>query len=133
WVGRAIGVLTLTPYDFWRRTHAAHHAHSGNLDRRGMGDIDTLTVQEYLALSRWGRLRYRAYRHPLVMFGLGPAYLFLLQHRLPVGLMRGAGWVPWASTMGTNAAILAAAGAVIWFAGFWPFLLIHLPVTVIGA
>ena len=59
WVGRVIGVLTLTPYDFWRRTHAVHHATSGNLDRRGMGDIDTLTVGEYLSLSRWGRLRYR--------------------------------------------------------------------------
>src|SRR5207247_6001514 len=53
WVGRIIGVLTLTPYDFWRRTHAIHHASSGNLDRRGIGDIDTLTVQEYLAHSRW--------------------------------------------------------------------------------
>ena len=72
WVGRVIGVLTLTPYDFWRRTHAVHHATSGNLDRRGIGDIDTLTVREYLALSPWGRLRYRVYRHPLVMFGVGP-------------------------------------------------------------
>jgi len=53
WVGRAIGVLTLTPYDLWRRTHAVHHSTSGNLDRRGMGDIDTLTVREYMALSRW--------------------------------------------------------------------------------
>jgi acyl-lipid omega-6 desaturase (Delta-12 desaturase) len=132
WVGRVIGVLTLTPYDFWRSTHAEHHAHSGNLDRRGMGDIDTLTVREYLALSRLGRLRYRAYRHPLVMFGLGPAYLFLLQHRLPVGMMRG-GWAPWLSTMGTNAAIAAAAAIVIWFVGIGPFLLIHLPITVIGA
>src|SRR6476619_5350273 len=60
WVGRVLGVLTLTPYDFWRRTHAIHHASSGNLDQRGIGDIDTLTVREYLALSRWGRLRYRA-------------------------------------------------------------------------
>ncbi len=78
----------MTPYDFWRRTHAIHHATSGNLDRRGIGDVDTLTVREYYARSRWGRLKYRLYRHPLVMFGFGPAYLFLLQHRLPVGLMR---------------------------------------------
>src|SRR5439155_5326714 len=56
WIGRAIGVLTLTPYDFWRHTHAVHHASSGNLSRRGMGDIDTLTVREYLALPWWGRL-----------------------------------------------------------------------------
>ena len=59
WVGRAISVVTLTPYDFWRRSHAIHHASSGNLDQRGIGDIDTLTVREYLALSRWGRLRYQ--------------------------------------------------------------------------
>src|SRR5579872_779176 len=74
WVGRVIGVVTMTPYDSWRRTHAIHHATSGNLDQRGIGDVDTLTVREYLSLSRLGRLRYRLYRHPLVMFGLGPAY-----------------------------------------------------------
>src|SRR3546814_12737213 len=77
WVGRAIGVLTLTPYDAWRRAHAMHHAGAGNLARRSIGDIDTLTIDEYRALSFWGRLRYRLYRHPLVMFGIGPAYLFL--------------------------------------------------------
>ena len=106
WVGRVIGVLTLTPYDFWRRTHAVHHATSGNLDRRGTGDIDTLTVQEYLALSRWRRLAYRIYRNPIIMFGLGPAFLFIVQHRLPFGLMR-AGWQPWLSVMATNVAIAA--------------------------
>ena len=57
WIGRALGVLTLTPYDFWKRTHAVHHASRGNLDRRGIGDIDTLTVREYLALPRWRRLQ----------------------------------------------------------------------------
>ncbi|HEX4409469.1 MAG TPA: fatty acid desaturase [Xanthobacteraceae bacterium] len=132
WLGRAIGVFTLTPYDLWRRTHAAHHASSGNLDRRGMGDIDTLTVGEYLSRSRWGRLRYRLYRHPLVMFGVGPAYLFFLQQRLPVGMMRG-GWKPWLSTMGTNAAIVLAAAVMIWAIGLGPFLLVHLPIMFIGA
>ena len=117
WVGRVIGVLTLTPYDFWRRTHAIHHASSGHLERRGIGDIDTLTVREYQALSRWGRLRYRIYRHPVVMFGIGPAYLFMLQHRLPVGLMRGNGWTPWISTMATNLAIAAIVATLIWFIG----------------
>ena len=107
WVGRAIGVATLTPYDYWKRTHAAHHASSGNLDRRGMGDINTITVREYLAMNWRGRLGYRLYRHPAVMFGLGPAYLFILQHRAPLGLMRGAGWRPWISTMATNAGIAA--------------------------
>jgi omega-6 fatty acid desaturase (delta-12 desaturase) len=132
WVGRVIGVLTLTPYDFWRRTHAVHHASSGNLDRRGIGDIDTLTMREYLALSRWGRLRYRVYRHPVVMFGLGPAYLFVLQHRLPVGLMRG-GWQPWLSTMATNAAIAIVIATIIWFVGLGAFLLVHLPIMLLAA
>ena len=132
WVGRVIGVLTLTPYDFWRRTHAIHHASSGNLDRRGIGDIDTLTVQEYLALSRWGRLRYRLYRHPIVMFGVGPAYLFILQHRLPIGVMR-EGWQPWLSTMATNAAIAALVAIIIWFIGVESFLLVHLPIALLAA
>jgi len=132
WVGRVIGVLTFTPYDFWRRTHAAHHATSGNLDRRGMGDIDTLTVQEYLARSRWGRLRYRMYRHPIIMFGLAPAYLFIVQHRLPVGLMR-SGWQPWLSTGATNVAIAALVATMIWLVGVGPFLLVHLPIMLLAA
>ena len=132
WVGRVIGVLTLTPYDFWRRTHALHHATSGNLDRRGIGDVDTLTVKEYLSRSRWGRFRYRLYRHPLVMFGIGPAYLFFLQQRLPVGLMR-SGWRPWFSTMATNLAIALLAAIMIWAVGFGPFLLVQLPIMLIGA
>jgi omega-6 fatty acid desaturase (delta-12 desaturase) len=64
--------VTLTPYAFWRNDHAVHHATSGNLDRRGTGDITMLTVHEYLALSLWRCLLYRVYRHPLVLFGLGP-------------------------------------------------------------
>ena len=97
-----------------------------------MGDIDTLTVGEYLSLSRWGRLRYRVYRHPLVMFGLGPAYLFFLQHRLPVGLMR-AGWQPWLSAMATNLSIVLVAAVTIWAIGFGPFLLVQVPVMLISA
>ena len=132
WTGRIFGVLTLTPYSFWRRTHAMHHASSGNLDRRGFGDVDTLTVAEYRACSVWGRLRYRLYRHPLVMFGIGPAYLFVLQHRLPVGLMR-SGWRPWASTMETNLAIALIVGALVWLVGIKAFLLIHLPIMLLAA
>ena len=132
WVGRVIGTLTLTPYDFWRRSHNIHHASSGNLERRGIGDIDTLTVREYLALPRWRRLRYRLYRHPLVMFGLGPAYLFLVQHRLPVGLML-KGWHPWASTMLTNAAVAVLVAMMMWLVGVGPFLLVHAPITLLAA
>jgi omega-6 fatty acid desaturase (delta-12 desaturase) len=132
WVGRAIGVLTLTPYDFWRRTHALHHAGSGNLERRGIGDVETLTVNEYLARSFWGRLRYRAYRHPLVLFGLGPGYLFIVQQRLPIGLLRD-GWQPWLSTMTTNASIASIATGLIWLIGIGPFLLVQVPIILVAA
>lgn len=132
WVGRVIGVLTLTPYDHWRQAHAIHHATAGNLDRRGVGDVDTLTVREYQALPWRPRLLYRLYRNPLVMFGIGPFYLFFLQNRLPVGAMH-KGWMPWVSTMATNAAIVAAAGLMIWAIGVWPFLLVHLPIVLLGA
>jgi omega-6 fatty acid desaturase (delta-12 desaturase) len=131
WVGRVIGVVTMTPYDFWRRAHAVHHAGSGHLERRGIGDVDTLTVHEYLSLSFWGRLRYRAYRNPLVMFGIGPAYLFILRHRLPAGLL-GSGWQPWLSTMATNVAIAAVAAGLIWLIGVWPFLLVQLPIILLA-
>src|SRR2546426_780831 len=70
-VGSILGVLTLTPYHYWKKTHALHHATSGNLEHRGFGDIDTLTVDEYLARSRWERFKYRVYRHPVVLFGVG--------------------------------------------------------------
>jgi len=73
-----LGVLTLMPYRYWRRTHAVHHGAAGDLDRRGLGDIATLTVREYLELSRWGRLKYRVYRNPLVF---GPSIQFILKHR----------------------------------------------------
>jgi acyl-lipid omega-6 desaturase (Delta-12 desaturase) len=132
WIGRVIGVLTFTPYDFWRHTHAVHHASSGNLTRRGMGDIDTLTVKEYLALSWLGRLRYRLYRHPAVMFGIGPAYMFMIQHRLPVGLMRD-GWRPWLSTMLTNLGIASIAALLIFFIGIKAFLLVQLPIILLAA
>ena len=128
WVGRALGVLTLTPYDAWRRAHAIHHAGAGNLDRRGIGDIDTLTVGEYRALTAWGRLRYRLYRNPLVMFGIGPAYLFVLRHRLPLTPERNRREA-WISAMATNVAVVAAAAGLIWLVGTGPFLLVQLPIT----
>jgi fatty acid desaturase len=119
WIGRAIGVVTMSPYDHWRRSHAIHHATSGNLDRRGIGDIRTLTVREYLSRGWRDRLRYRLYRHPQVMFGVGPIYLFLIENRLPFGFMR-KGSMPWLTTMTTNAGILLAAALLIWVAGLIP-------------
>ncbi|MCO6177101.1 fatty acid desaturase [Ciceribacter sp. RN22] len=131
WVGRLLGVLTLTPYDYWRRAHAAHHASAGNLDERGVGDITTLTVAEYRSLSRMGRLGYNLYRHPLVMFGIGPAWLFLFKQRLPFGMMR-SGALPWVSTMATNAAIAVLAGVLVWLIGIGPFVAIHLPIVLLA-
>lgn len=131
WTGRAIGVLTLTPYDCWRRAHAKHHASAGNLDERGVGDIRTLTVREYQALTTRGKLGYRLYRHPFVMFGIGPAFLFLVKQRLPFGLMR-SGALPWLSTMATNAAIAGLAALLIFTIGLVPFLVIHLPIVLLA-
>ncbi|MBL9046220.1 MAG: fatty acid desaturase, partial [Tabrizicola sp.] len=128
WLGRVLGVLTLTPYDVWRRTHSIHHSHHGDLDARGIGDVLTLTIEEYRARKPLGRLMYRLYRHPVVLFVLGPAYLFLLQHRLPFGLMN-QGWRYWTSAMGTNAMIGIFVGLVIWFGGLLPVLLIFLPTS----
>ena len=104
WVGRFIGILTLTPYDHWRRDHALHHAGSGNLDRRGIGgDVHTLTVEEYDALPKFEKLKYRLYRHPVVMFGVGPAYVFIIANRIPLGAMKRK--MPWISTLTTNAGV----------------------------
>jgi omega-6 fatty acid desaturase (delta-12 desaturase) len=132
WVGRVIGVLTLTPYDYWKRNHAIHHASSSNLDRRGIGDIETLTVQEYRARSWLARGAYRIYRNPLVMFGVGPAYLFFLQHRIPLNQMC-AGWKPWLSTMATNVAIILAVACMVWTVGVQTFFLVHAPITLLAA
>jgi len=132
WIGRTIGVVTLTPYDVWRRTHAVHHASAGNLDKRGMGDVATLTVAEYRSRSFFGRLRYRLYRHPLVMFGIGPFYLFFIQNRLPVGLMR-AGRRYWISSMGTNAVLAAVLCAVGYLGGPAVLAFVFLPTTIVAA
>jgi acyl-lipid omega-6 desaturase (Delta-12 desaturase) len=131
WTGRALSVLTFTPYDTWRRSHAVHHASSGNLDRRGIGDITTLTVVEYLARPKWRRLAYRLYRHPLVLFGLGPAYLFLVQHRFPAGKLTN--WRSWLSPMATNAAIALVMGTIIWMIGVRPILLVQMPIILLAA
>jgi acyl-lipid omega-6 desaturase (Delta-12 desaturase) len=132
WTGRILGILTLTPYDYWKRNHAFHHATSGNLDRRGRGDILTLTIDEYLARSSWGRFCYRAYRNPLILFGAGPAFLFFLQHRLPVGQMR-EGLRAWVSVIGTNIGIASLVCLMIWSVGSGALLAVHLPVILLAA
>ncbi|MCT4579651.1 fatty acid desaturase [Donghicola sp.] len=130
-LGRMMGVLTVTPYAVWRQTHAVHHSAAGHLDKRGMGDVTTLTTEEYRARGFWGRLGYRAYRHPLFLFGMAPALLFLFQNRVPLGLMNERRY--WQSAMGTNLAILGLL-AVFWLIGGWAaILLVWLPSVVVGA
>ena len=131
WLGRIIGVFTLTPYDVWRRSHSIHHSSSGNLGRRGMGDIHTLTVNEYQASTPFNRLLYRLYRNPIVLFCLGPGYLFFVQNRLPLGFMHIAKF--WVSALCTNAALFAALAAVFYFGGMMPILLIFVPMTLLAA
>jgi acyl-lipid omega-6 desaturase (Delta-12 desaturase) len=133
WVGRVLGVVTLTPYSFWLRAHALHHANAGNLDHRGSGgDIMTLTTDEYIALNSLRRLIYRLYRNPFVLFGLIPTYLFVLQQRLPIGSMR-SGIEPWLSTLGTNVAIAGVVSLLIWLMGLEPFLLVEAPVAAVSS
>lgn len=132
WVGRIIGVFTLTPYDYWRQTHAIHHATSGNLDRRGLGAIEMLTVEEYKALTPLHRLGYRLYRHPLVMFGLGPAFVFFVMNRLPIGMMN-QGWRPWASVLGNAAAAIIGLVALVLIFGPAPVLIINAVTMLLAA
>lgn len=132
WIGRAMGVLTLTPYDCWRRSHALHHAYTGNLDLRGFGDVDMLTVREYRQRSWLGRFSYRLYRHPAVLLGLGPAYLFLVRHRLPIGLMKEGG-IYWVSAIATNLMTALILAVPLYLVGFGVTALVFFPVLLTAA
>ena len=124
-VGRITGVITMTPFEMWRRSHAKHHASSGDLDRRGHGDIPTLTVQEYLARTPWGRFRYRLFRHPLVLIGVGPLHMMVLQRLHPnKARITDRDSV---SVWSTNAAIVASFVACAMWVGAPAVLGIYLP------
>jgi omega-6 fatty acid desaturase (delta-12 desaturase) len=130
-IGSLIGVLTLVPYDYWRKTHAVHHATSGNLDIRTFGDIDTLTVREYLSRSPGKRLAYRLYRHPLVLLVLGPVWQFIIKHRWPTDAPRE--WKrEWQSVYWTNAVLLGVVAIMALTIGLKAFLLVQLPVTLLA-
>jgi omega-6 fatty acid desaturase (delta-12 desaturase) len=130
-VGWITGVMTLTPFAQWRKDHALHHASSGDLDRRGHGDIDTITVREYLALSAADRRKYRFKRNPFVMLLLGPLYLMISQRRL----MKNANLneLQHFSVYSTNAAIAAIVIGFSWWIGFGPFMAIYFPAIFIAA
>lgn len=130
-VGFVIGVLTLVPYEYWRKTHAIHHATSGDLDHRSFGDIDTLTVREYLSRTPWKRLLYRFYRHPLVLLVVGPSWQFIIKHRFPADIPRA--WKrEWASVHWTNVALLGIVLLMAATIGLERFLLVQLPITLLA-
>ena len=130
-IGSVLGVVTLVPYEYWRKTHAMHHATSGNLDSRSFGDIDTLTVREYLSRPALKRVLYRLYRHPLVLLLLGPTYQFVVKHRFPTDAPRN--WRrEWASVHWSNAGLVALV-ALMWLTvGLERFLLVQLPITLLA-
>jgi omega-6 fatty acid desaturase (delta-12 desaturase) len=128
--GVITSTMTLTPYSAWRHDHAKHHASSGNLDKRGVGDIWTLTVKEYLALTKMQRLHYRIYRNPLILFGVGPLYLFLVQQRM----------INWSETkrvrlsvLRTNLTIVTILAIAYFTIGLKAFVAVQLPITIIAS
>lgn len=123
-VGTITGILTLVPYRQWKYSHSVHHATSSNLDKRGTGDMWLMTVEEYEAAAWLRRLAYRAYRHPLVMFGLGPVAVFMVEYRFN---RKGAGRKERLNTYLTNIGIVALYSVLCWAVGWQAFLLIQLP------
>ena len=128
-VGFIAGVLTFTPYYHWRWEHAIHHASAGDLDKRGTGDVWTMTVQEYLESSRWKRFAYQLARNPAVLFVLAPLFLFVIQQRFPSSQAnprerRSVHWM--------NLAILGVAATLGWIYGLVPYLLIQLTVMAVA-
>jgi acyl-lipid omega-6 desaturase (Delta-12 desaturase) len=131
WLGPVLGVLLYTPFQSWRHAHAVHHATAGDLDRRGTGDVHTLTVAEYWASSWRARLGYRLFRNPLVMFGLGPTYAMVLQPRL---IGRSARPRSRRSVIATDIALAVVVGGLCWLVGWREFLLVQgPPVLLAGA
>jgi omega-6 fatty acid desaturase (delta-12 desaturase) len=124
-VGYLCGILTFTAFHDWRRSHAGHHITAGDLDRRGMGDITTMTVEEYLAAPRLKRLAYRLYRHPLILLGIGPLYYFLIRNRLP---SPGAKKIDFLSIIITNLALAAIIVTTSLTIGFNIYLKVQLPI-----
>jgi omega-6 fatty acid desaturase (delta-12 desaturase) len=128
-LGTILGLLVLSPFRRWRHDHAVHHATSGDLDRRGVGDIVTLTVAEYWARSWRGRIAYRTVRNPLVMFGFGPVIAMIIGPRI---VARGARPRMRNSVLGTDAALVVLIGLVCWLIGWRDFLIVWAPAALLA-
>ena len=129
WLGVALGLLVYSPFLRWRHDHAIHHATAGDLDRRGGGDVRTLTVAEYDALSPRGRLAYRLFRNPAVMFGIGPIVSLLIGPRI---VSRSARPRLRRSVIRTNIALAVMVGALCWLLGWSDFLLVQGPTVLLA-
>jgi len=128
-LGRILGLIVFTPFDDWRHSHGIHHSTSGNLDKRGIGDVWTMTLAEYEQSGKFHRALYRFYRHPAVMFGLGPILSFILMNRIPSRKATRKGiW----SVILTNIGIAGIILAIGFTLGFWTYLKVQLPVLLIG-
>ncbi len=129
WIGRFAGLLVLAPFARWKHDHAVHHATSGDLERRGVGDVVTLTVPEYRARSARGRLAYRLLRNPVVMFGLGPIVAMIVGPRIATRAQRPR---LRHSVLLTDAALLVLVSALIWLIGWTAFLFVWAPPAMIA-
>jgi acyl-lipid omega-6 desaturase (Delta-12 desaturase) len=129
WLGRVLGLVVFAPYLSWRHSHAIHHATAGDLDRRGVGDVHTMTVAEYRASPWRRRLGYRLFRNPLVMFGLGPILSLIVAPRL---VSRSARPRIRRSVIGTNIALAALVAALCWLIGWRDYLLVQTPTALLA-
>jgi acyl-lipid omega-6 desaturase (Delta-12 desaturase) len=123
-VGGALGVLLWMPFHSWRHKHAVHHATAGDLSRRGVGDIHTLTVAEYRELPWWGRVGYQLFRNPFVMFGLGPLWVIVAGPRF---FAPSASKKVRRSVLGTDLALTVVVGGLCWLLGWQTFLIVQAP------
>jgi acyl-lipid omega-6 desaturase (Delta-12 desaturase) len=124
WLGVACGLVVYSPFHAWKHEHAVHHATSSDLDRRGVGDVDTLTVREYRQMSRAGRLGYWLVRNPVVMLGLGPIWAMAIEPRFSQGSGRP---LDRRSVIYTDVALAVLLTGLIWVVGWQAYLLVQVP------
>jgi len=128
-VGNITGILTFTPYQSWKYDHAIHHATAGDLDRRGIGDVDTWTIDEYLNAPWWKKIGYRIMRNPIIMFSIGAVIVFAFKQRIP---LPSQGKRERASVWWTNLALAVIIGLLIWLFGWKSYLFVQLTVMLLG-